>query len=480
MPQKTILPGLLIAALLLSACTFQPVVTTPPPVSPIPQENLAPAEGSASTGPVAETEPEEEGEAPAATEEIPLPSEMETEAASPWEATAPQSGDLLLWYALPPQTPADLAFNRLVDDFNARNEYGLTVYAFNLSTPAEILSRTLPLLGTADVPALIALTPEQEERYAEALLPLNDLLESPTWGIPAEERATWSAPLLPGGDVLPDEEEDILSLPVGTEARGLALNMDWLARLGYYNAPATPEEFASLVCKAAARPYRPDGVAVGYSFVPSLEELRAWTQVFGGQLYDPDAGAYRFEQPAVQEALAFLQDLYGQGCLSLTGNAVEAQEAFETGRAALIIHPASALHPHFPWRTAPAFNWQMDTLPGGTLALSAGLRLAIPRSTPQRELAAFSFLRYALSPEAQTQFAADSAWFPLQAQAVASSGLPSRYGRLYKAILLSPPYRGMLLAPEQESRISRILSRVVQGASVEDAVQSLQRAVGTP
>ena len=460
--------------ILLTACTFQPAALTPPPVSP-----LSPATTAAPQGGVqSETEPGEEEAEPSATEEIAPPSEQDTD--SLWEARVPQSGDLLLWYALPPQTPVDLAFNRLVDDFNAQNAYGLTVYAFNLSTPQEVLSRTLPLLGTPDVPALISLAPEQQSAYEDALLPLDDLLRSSTWGIPFEERTTWTDVFFQAGSVMPEEESGLFALPAGTDAYGLTLNMDWIARLGSYESPSDPEAFAALTCKAASRPYKIAGEVNGYAFVPSLESLRAWTQVFGGNLYDADIGAYRFDQPATRQALSFLQDLYAQGCITLAENETAAQDAFREGETLLILNPVSTLHPANRWHQELSFNWQVDTLPGGTLVLAPGLRLAIPHSTPERELAAWLFLRYALGTPAQTQFAAESAWFPLQAQAAAQSGLPPRYGRLYKAALLSPSYGAVSLPPAAKTRLASTLSDVLRGASVSASLQSLQQAIGEP
>jgi len=475
---KTFLPLTVVVLLLLGGCTytFQRV-----PPAPAPGGTPPPAgEPVSSGGVVSDIEPgEEPPQAPAATQEVILPGEGDS-TPDPWEQVSPQRGDLLLWYALPPQSPADLAFNRLVDAFNAANSRGLTIYAFNLSTPDAVLSRTLPLLGTPDVPALVALTPEQLPRYGDALLPLNALLDSPTWGIPEKERSAWTDILLKDETLPADETPQYSALPLAASAEGMLFNLDWTARLGYYDAPASSEDFAALVCKAAQRPYAPSGEAYGYAFVPSLDSLRAWTQVFGGALYDPDLGDYRFSQEAAIQALAYLQTLYGQGCITLAADGGAARQAFAAGTSAIILEPVDLLAARRGWSAALPFSWQTAALPGGTLAVQPGLRLAIPRSTPERELTAWLFLRYALSPEAQTGFAAESGWFPLQAQAVAQSGLPPRYGKLYKALLLSPPYQALLLTPEQESRIRRIVSRAVQGGAVEEAVQSLQEAVGAP
>ncbi len=474
--RKTFLPLTVVLLLLLSGCTYTFQRVTPAPSAG--GVNLPAGETAPSGGPVAEVEPGEEApQGPAVTQEVVLPGGEGGAADSPWEQVSPQKGDLLLWYALPPQSPADLAFNRLVDAFNAANSRGLTVYAFNLSTPAAVLSRTLPLLGTPDVPALVALTPEQLPRYGDALLPLNELLSSPAWGIPEKERSAWTDILLKDDALPADETPQYSALPVGASAGGMLFNLDWTARLGYYDAPASTEDFAALVCKAAQRPYAPSGEAYGYAFVPSLDSLRAWTQVFGGTLYDPDLGDYRFSQEAAVQALTYLQTLYAQGCITLAADARAAQQTFAAGTSAVILEPVDLLGTRRGWSAELPFNWQVDALPGGTLAVLPGLRLAIPRSTPERELAAWLFLRYALSPEAQTDFAAQSAWFPLQAQAVAQSSLPPRYGKLYKALLLSPPYGGAALPPGVEAQIAPALKRVLQGASPRRALEELQTAL---
>lgn len=460
MLRKTL--SLIACSLLLSACTFtlQPARPTASPTDALtrPVETVT-SEGAPATEGEPGVEPGEEAAAPAATQEVLLPEEN---APSPWEQTSPQSGDLLLWYALPPQSPVDLAFNRLVDDFNAQNTYGVTLYAFNLSTPETVLSRTIPLLGTPDVPALIAITPEQLPAYGDSLLPLDSLLDSATWGIPAQERL-WTDVLLPTSPIPDAENPRYPALPLGGTALGLAYNSDWMARLGFYNAPQSPEEFATLVCKAVQRPYRPDGKASGYAFVPSLDSLRAWTQIFGGSLYNADIETYDFSQEAVLQAVAFLQDLYKRGCITLAADQSSAQQAFQTGEALLILQPVDLLAPKHRWHREVSFNWQVDTLPAGTLLSLPPLTIAIPRATPERELSAWLFLKYASSTDAQTAFSKQSAWFPLQTAAVAQSNLPPRYGRLYKALLLSPSYEGAVLPPAFEDNLSQTLQRVIKG-----------------
>ncbi|GAB4537267.1 MAG: hypothetical protein Fur0018_27990 [Anaerolineales bacterium] len=460
---------IVIAALTIPACTFERV--SPSPAASVSIPPSTPAPGNTPLSPATNIEPGEENAiTPVVTEEIPIITENRI--LTPWEQRTPAPGSLLLWYALPSQSPVDLAFNRLVDDFNAQNTNGLTVYAFNLSAPDAVLSRTLPLLDTPDVPALVAITPEQLDTYGESLLPLDSLLDSETWGIPQKQRI-WTDLLLLRHPIPDLQNSPYPAFTLGGTAVGLAYNSDWMARLGFYNAPQSPGEFAALVCKAVQRPYRPDGKASGYAFVPSLESLRAWTQIFGGSLYNADIDAYDFNQEAVLQAVTFLKGLYKQGCMTLAADQAEAQQAFQEGEALLIFQPVDLLAPEHRWHREIAFNWQVDTLPGGTLLALPPLTFAIPRATPERELSAWLFLKYASSAEAQNIFSNQSAWFPLQTAAVAQSNLPARYGRLYKAFLLSPPYEAAALSPAFENDLSRTLQRVLQGNAPASALQRL-------
>ncbi len=465
--------SLLILLVTLPACTFQRVSPAGSTGDANPTSEIVPptTTSAPSSGDI---EPGEEGLAPVVTEDV-LSSSLAT-VEDPWAEVVPDSGDFVLWYALPPQSPVDLAFNRLVDDFNAQNTYGMTIYAFNLSTSEEISNRTLPLLNTPDVPALVMLPTQDVQTHQDALLPLNSLLDSPTWGIPPKER-TWTTSLLESDPTQPLSETNILALPLGTDAYGMAINTDWAARLGVYNTPATPDEFSALACKATQHPFHATGESSGYALVPSLTTLHIWTQTFGGQLYDPDQGIYRFDQPATIEAMTFLQDLYRQKCLTLAEDETTAKTEFQAGEALLISAPVSVLHPNSSWQATISFNWQVDTLPGGSLVPMGRLQFAIPGNNPARELAAFLFLKYALQPTSQTRFINGSAYFPLNVQSVAQSNLPSRYGRLYKALLISPPYAAPPLPNDAEERIAQTIRNILQGANPQNALEKLQASL---
>lgn len=474
MRSKTIcLFAMLILLVALSACTFQRLSPEGSPGATNPTSETAPltTTSASSSGDI---EPGEDGLAPVGTEEVLSPSLTTTE--DPWAKVSPESGDFVLWYALPPQSPVDLAFNRLVDDFDAQNTYGMTIYAFNLGTPAEISNRTLPLLDTPDVPALVMLPAQDLQTHQNALLPLNSLLDSPTWGIPPEERL-WTTSLLSNDPTQPLSETNILAFPLGIDAYGMALNADWAARFGVYNTPATPDEFSALTCEATQRPFRATGQASGYVLVPSLTTLHIWTQAFGSQLYDPDQDIYRFDQPATVEAMTFLQDLYRQKCLTLAEDESAAERAFQAGEALLIAAPVSVLHPNSSWQAAIPFNWKVDALPGGSLVPTAKLQFTIPKNSPARELAAFLFLKYASQPSNQTQFINGSAYFPLNVQSVAQSNLSSRYERLYKALLISPPYAAPPLPQNTEERIAQTIRNILQGANPQSALEKLQSSL---
>ncbi len=471
MRSKTIyLFAILTLLVSLPACTFQHVSPEGSPSGTNPTSEIAPLTTTAAPS-AGDIEPGEQDLAPVGTEEV-LPSPPIT-TEDPWAEVTPDSGDFVLWYALPSQSPVDLAFNRLVDDFNAQNTYGMTIHAFNLGTLEEVSNRTLPLLDTPDVPALVMLPTQDVQTHQDALLLLNTLLDSPTWGIPPEERV-WTTSLLANGPTKPLSETNILALPLGTDAYGMALNANWAARLGVYNTPATPDEFSALACKATQRPFLTTGQASGYVLVPSLTTLHIWTQAFGGQLYDPDQDLYRFDQPATVEAMTFLQDLYRQKCLTLAEDDATAERAFQAGETLLIPAPVSVLHPNSPWQAAIPFNWQVDTLPGGSLVPTAKLQFTIPKNSPARELAAFLFLKYALQPTNQTQFVNGSAYFPLNVQSVAQSDLPSRYGRLYKALLVSPPYAAPPLLQDADKRIAQTIRNILQGTNPQNALEKLQ------
>jgi len=148
---------LIIVSFVLAACQPQP---TPEP----------PAE--ATEPPAAETEAPAEPAAPA----------------DPWADVDPSGQTIVYWHQH--SRAREEALNEIVAEFNATNEYGITVEAEFQGSYGDIFNKMLGVLNTPDVPNVVVAYQNQAATYqlADGLVDMNSLVNSPKWGLTEEEQ----------------------------------------------------------------------------------------------------------------------------------------------------------------------------------------------------------------------------------------------------------------------------------------------------
>ncbi len=79
---------------------------------------------------------------------------------------------------------------KVVDAFNATNEYGITLTAEYAGGYGDIFTKMLPILNTPDVPDVVVGYQNQTVTYqlADAMWDMNEIIDDPTWGMPRKIR----------------------------------------------------------------------------------------------------------------------------------------------------------------------------------------------------------------------------------------------------------------------------------------------------
>lgn len=418
------------------------------------------------------------------TQETTLEAQATPVPPDPWAGVDPANQLVYLWYFLPPGSRADAAFNQVVDQFNASNPYGIRVDAYNQSSATEMLTRTLGLANTPDMPALVMTNADLARRYWEldALLPLESLLDHPQWGLPAGDQAGLAAPMLAAAR-LPEAEAPLLALPFGRSASLLYANSEWLADLGIFAPPDNPPAFAEAACRATGQPMRRALVSSprGYLFSPDLGLLAGWTTAFGGQIGMPGEGLYQLNSPQAVQAMTFLQDLVARGCAAPLEDPAQAAAQFAAGEV-LFIQASSLEIGRYDQAVSQglAFAWEAAPPPAASGApavyLFPGRDLSIARQSPAQMLAAWTFLRYLLSPAGGSLWAAASGEFPAQPAAIPGADLPGVFKQAFEIVaagagLPAPPGYDRL-APQ----VSQAILAIMDGADAQAALDRLARA----
>ncbi|MBN2046795.1 MAG: extracellular solute-binding protein [Anaerolineaceae bacterium] len=472
---KLLLAVLLIMAMVLSACGGSADVTEEPVAEePAAEEEVVAEEVEEEAAPVEEEE--EVAEEPAEEEVV------EEVAKGPYDEVDPTGVEIIFWHQH--SGDRETALLEMVDDFNANNEWGIKVTAEYQGGYGDIFNKMLPILNTPDVPDIVVAYQNQAATYqlADALTNLTPLVESEVWGM---DDAT-VADFFPGfwaQDVFPTFGNARLGLPPNRSMEVLYYNIDWLAELGYDAPPATPAEFKEMACAAAATPFSgatAEG-SMGYKLSIDASRLASWTFAFGGNVFDYEAGEYSYDNAGAIEAMTFIQDLFNEGCAQLVTESYGDQTDFGNGTLLFTVGSSSGL-PYYNSAVADGagFAWSVAAIPHTTpdpVQNIYGASVSVPKSTPERELAAFLFLKDFMSPEKQANWAKVSGYFPSRFSVAeglsdyfdANPAYKTAYDMLEYGIF-EPPVPGYDFARDL---CNTTMAAIVDGADVTEAMTAL-------
>jgi multiple sugar transport system substrate-binding protein/sn-glycerol 3-phosphate transport system substrate-binding protein len=385
---------LLIASMVLGACA----TATETPVT---EPTEAPTEE-----PVVE-EPTEEPVVEEPTEEV---------VESAWAGIEPAK-EIVFWHQHSGDRETELL--KVVDAFNATNEYGIHLTAEYQGGYTDIFNKMLPILNTEDVPDVVVGYQNQTATYqlAGAMFDMNEIIDDPVYGMTAEEQADFF-PSFFAQDVFSIYDGARLGLPPNRSMEVLYYNQSWLEELGYDGPPTTPAEFKEMACAAAATPYSgatAEG-SLGYQLSIDTSRFASWTFAFGGDIFDYDANQFTLNSDASVAAMEFLQDLFDEGCARIVSENYGDQTDFGNGTLLFAIGSTSGLtYYKSAVDSGAGHEWSIAALPTSTGVIKQnvyGASVGIPKSTPERELAAWIWLKYYTSPEPQAAWAKSSLYFP--------------------------------------------------------------------
>jgi multiple sugar transport system substrate-binding protein len=313
--------------------------------------------------------------------------------------------------------PEASLFETQVADFNATNEWGISVLTVGQSNYAELFNNVTASLAAPDKPQLVIGLPEQALYWDErtGVVDLTPYVGDPIWGLSATDVADF-APVFWEQDQLGDKR---LGMPAQRTTRLMFYNQTWASELGFNAPPTTADEFQKQACAANAS-FRantdPADDALG-GWLVDTDPMTAlsWMLAFGGGPLEGEG--YRFLTPANIKAFQFPKTLFEAGCaFQLTETS--AIDAFATRRALFVTGSLEDLAAQSrAFLTLPsADEWTVIPFPGDgseTLAVYGSSFIVMP-STNAQQLATWLFVRWMLSTENQSRWVATMGMFPLR------------------------------------------------------------------
>ena len=332
--------------------------------------------------------------------------------------------NLQVWHAF--SGGAEKTFTDQVAQFNATNQWGIVVTQAGYGDYPTLFDAVNSSIASGGTPDLVAALPEETLAWnaAGSVVDLTPYLGDPTWGLGRGGVADFPA-VFWAQDTLAGKQ---LGVPAERSARFLFYNTAWAHELGFANPPTTSDEFQQQACAANAffrKDANPQNDGYGGWIVDSdWQSIYSWMLAFGGGVVDGN-GSYGFQTDPNLAALQFLKGLYDNNCAWLASDPNNVKDISHgpyfdqfAKRLALFVTGDLAEVQAMKDAMSLAKNtdaWTLLPFPGttGSVLVTYGPSYSVLKSTPEKELAAWLFTRWLLSPENQSQWVNETGLFPL-------------------------------------------------------------------
>ncbi len=386
-----LLTTLMVFGLVISACAKTPTETATEPTKPV-EQPTTPAEGQSTPVEQPTTEPA-------------MDLELEGTSIEFWHVYSDAPGEGL-------QT--------LVDEFNATNEYGITVNALNQGNYGDVEDKFNAGIQSGDLPDVVmAYTNALADWYSvDSIIDLNPYISDPKYGMTTDQLDDLY-PHLRGAGTTPDGAW--IAYPMTQSANVLVYNFTWAEELGFAEPPATSAELKELVCAAAAENTAKGGDFAGTGglvYYPNATNWLNFLYAFKGRELNDAGDAYDFTSQAAVDTSMYILDLKKDGCVWQTESYPNPEQAM---RKAIITMSSTAGAPYYAaafkeaGNTTDKWGWIAAPGPDGTLAVDAFQQmLGVVPSTDEEQMASWLFIKWLTSPEIQARSVKISGYYGTQ------------------------------------------------------------------
>jgi multiple sugar transport system substrate-binding protein len=321
-----------------------------------------------------------------------------------------------VWNGLPGS-----ALDSLVTEFNTQNEWGIRINSRFMGTFDEQFNSVTAALDTSDRPDIVVGYNYQAATWDTdgQLIDLNPYVNDPIWGL-GQASEDFFSPFW-NSDVVDGKR---LGFPALRTGQYLFYNQTWAEELGFNTAPSTPTQFRQQAC-AAARANQQDDDSEndgtgGYIVSTDYSAILAWIGGFGGDILSSQASGYQFDTRPVRDTFHYLRDLYDRGCAWLSEDQLPDSD-FAARRGLFASGSLLDIPEQFYTfsQTSNRDRWTLIPYPStqGNPAVDVyGPSFEILKSTSQRELAAWLFIRWLSEPENQIRFTSATSSLPLRGE----------------------------------------------------------------
>lgn len=337
-----------------------------------------------------------------------------------------------LWHA---QTGSlGKSLQEMVDRFNATHGQGITVVMEYQGSYAQLYQKTLGAIGTGQLPELAVGYESFVADYQKAavVLDLDPYLGSSKHGLPRDSLDDIFATYLEANRFR-QLGNALLSFPLMRSVLVMYQNDD-LLRSGGQLSPRTWDEFEKAARALTQRAADGRVTRSGWAVPTSASTFNGWILSRGGRLISDDGRSVAWDGREGLESLRLYQKLVREG-VAYVPKGFDHQSDFAAGKVAFL-QGSSTERPFivaaFPaGKAAP--GWSIVSIPQTDAArartVQFGPNLIAFKSTPEKQLASWLFMRWFTDPEQTADWAQRSSYLPVRKSVVDSATLRAHWAK---------------------------------------------------
>lgn len=316
------------------------------------------------------------------------------------------------------------AITEMVKEFNATNEWGIVVHESYKGSYQELNQAIRASLAGGGAPDIAMAYENDTLEYVanDVIVPLDPYLSSKKYGVAKPAMNDLVEGVLSRQRVEAYKGKT-LSWPHGNSSMGMYYNADLFDKADIKAPPANWEEFLDQARQMKATtglPYTALGTGKDSVYHNILRSK-------GVTPYDPKAGTTEYNSPESIQALELLRTLYTE---KLAYTAADTEQEFTNERVAVELGTTARTSTKID-QIGNRFNWSVALTPQETdkpiTQLWGGNHVMFSSGDPEKELAAWLFMRWFADTDAQSIYAARTGYSPAVKSSLDTKLLSANY-----------------------------------------------------